>query len=537
MRRMKFAILITCASLVAGLLLFCTRREVHAENAVIWLNVNDGVSFDAIGSEREKRDSDGVLLLNGRRAPYDAASSTYYVPQSLSDNGFTGRLTWSKQGVSAYLAADGFDKDSIADGRAYALTVSDGRRSFSEKVVFTGLPALVLDIEQTVSYVFDKGLPAGTIDLFVPGKASLSVQSCYATCRVRGNLSGKLPKVPYRLTLFDRDGKRLPFPLLGMPKSDEWILNAMYSEPSRVRDKLALDTWNGIAAERPSVDPRTASMEYVELFYDNAYLGVYGLMNPVNESLLALNEGDVLFKASEWETPSAADLREVSDTLDGGSAGVSIKWPKTFTSPALWSPMIRYVETFYDRRGSVPPDEGLRLMSCDNLVDYALFFLVVTPRDNYFSNTYYLVRTESDGVERITKIPWDLNCTFGNCVTATTRTHCKQRYEISAEVLFPDDVETLLNQGVPDLQQALCRRYYELRKTVFSEEAMLSRLYAQAALLSDSGATAREMARWPEGGQQPDVTPIADFINEHLRVLDEYFAGVAGKESNLGIPS
>lgn len=524
MIRTKHLCLIACVLLITGLFLFALVRE---NRAVLKLEPLSNERFHAqkLGKLADsRRNFDGRLLADGCPVPYDALSATYYLPQNLEDSGLKGEITWSEAGYSVYYLTESFDlSQAIGANQKFELLIVNGSRYFTEHLVFTGLPSLSIHIEQEVSYVFDRGTPAGTVDVIDPSGSEIAIERCYATYRVRGNLSSKLSKVPYRVTLYDQDGNRHAAPLLNLPESDEWILNAMYSEPSRVRDKLALETWNLIADTNPEHDLKTASFSYVELFLNDRYMGLYGLMNPISGESLGLQADDVLYKASEWETPTTGALEKAQGDLDGGSTGVSIKWPRTYSGASLWDPMLQYVDIFYENRGSVPAEQAICTLDRENLIDYGLFFLMVTPRDNYFSNTYYLSRPMESGERSISRIPWDLNCSFGNCVTSTTRTHCKQDYGISQETMFPKDLELLLEAELPGLAAALAERYFALRKSVFSEKSMLDRLDESAALLSSSGAMARELARWPEGDQQPDVTPIANFIREHLQVLDAYF--------------
>ena len=62
-----------------------------------------------------------------------------------------------------------------------------------------------------------------------------------AGCRyhVRGAISVTFPKKSYKVSLRTQDGEKVKENLLGLRKDDDWILNAMYTDSSYLREKTA----------------------------------------------------------------------------------------------------------------------------------------------------------------------------------------------------------------------------------------------------------------------------------------------------------
>lgn len=531
--RIKWIVLACCAFLLAGSLLLNAHRERQLSPQLALVSEADLAAILAEQSPSLRRAYSGELTIMGLPAPYDEAAGVYYLPQPLS-GAFTGEgLCWSDPDYTVYAAIpEGFDKGEwIASGRLLTLAISDGDGYQLHKLALTGMAMLSIRTEKTASYILEKGLPAGYACVFTPaaGEASgVRAERLLITHRVRGQISRTLPKVSYRLTLYERSGRRMFVPLLGMGESDEWILNAMYSEPQRIRDKLSLDLWNRIAETNPVSDPPGAESAYTELVFDGAYLGLYLLTRPIGERTLALTEGEILYKTASWTVPTPADILLYADTLGSESTGVSIKWPKKWTSETLWDPLIRYLSLFYVDGGLASASEGLALLDAENAVDYALFYQAVSARDNYFSNTYLLFRPGRDGGGRIYKIPWDLNYSFGNVFTSLNGELFRLQYENAADTELPPDMQRLLAVDEGTVFAGLSARYKVLRQTVFSDEALLRSAESLSAELTQSGAIFREAARWSEGKVETEAEALYGYIKTHMAALDGYYGLGAG---------
>ncbi len=77
--------------------------------------------------------------------------------------------------------------------------------------------------------------------------------------------------------------------LLGMRTDGDWVLNGLYAEPTKIREKLASQVWRDIRSDRN--DPGLSSgytVEYVEVFIGNRYWGVYGLSERIDQKQLGL---------------------------------------------------------------------------------------------------------------------------------------------------------------------------------------------------------------------------------------------------------
>ena len=90
----------------------------------------------------------------------------------------------------------------------------------------------------------------------------------HAYYNIRGNASKRFEKIGYRLDLLNDDGSTdRKESLLGMRKDNNWQLKAMYSDRSKLRDKLSIELWNQIADRTETKTDAGCKMEYVDLIW------------------------------------------------------------------------------------------------------------------------------------------------------------------------------------------------------------------------------------------------------------------------------
>lgn len=471
----------------------------------------------------------GSLLISGEPAPYDAATNTFYVPEALESDNWAAALSWSNKDLAAFFAPDALLSDkpaAIAAGHAFTLLVSNGRRYHYETVVFTGLPAITLHTESEKSYVYEDGVPTGTLRAYYPTAASYEIKSSIATFRPRGNTTSNFDKTPLRLCLYLPNREKNYTSLIGMREDDDWILNSLYTDSSKLRDKLSIDTWNAIAKTNPEHDIPGARMKYVEVFLDDSYEGLYGLIEPIGKKSTGLDPAtDILYQAKSFLLREE-DFAAARDSLE--FFALEIKYPKKWTGETVWDPITNFVDCFYWNNQNYSNEEMLSFLDLSNAVDHTLFLQAVTATDNFFHNTYFLAHARQDGSTVLTKIPWDLNYSFGdrwddymeNLFTA-----------FDSELVSSDqttrDMKTLLEHEPSRVGGLLSRRWAELRQTVLSDARMEEAVQRESRAIHSSGAFARDGARWPDQENFDEAGAILTFVRARLGYLDKYYAAIA----------
>lgn len=197
------------------------------------------------------------------------------------------------------------------------------------------------------------------------------------------------------MNLLDGKGRESTESLLGLGDSDGWILLNLATDATRVRDKVALDIWAEMAAAY-EFDPPGTTMEYVELYLDDTYLGVYGLCRPVNRKSLALSKKDRLYKWRQASMITDEDftMLEQKESLEWLNR-LEVVWPNSWQN-GLWEPLRKYTDTLYTP-GSFPADwETIEhTVNLDNLVDMALYKQFTCAVDNLMQNQYLLKKMKT----------------------------------------------------------------------------------------------------------------------------------------------
>jgi hypothetical protein len=303
-----------------------------------------------------------------------------------------------------------------------------------------------------------------------------------------------------------------------MREDDDWILNALYDDAGLIHNKFSIDVWRSIASDNSVTNDEGVQAEYVELFMDNEYQGVYALMERIDKKELNLAQGSILYKCLSWEVPDAASEEEDY----GFGQSFEIKYPKSYTSK-MWQPLKRYADAFF-RKGDISMEEAEQLMNLENAVDYDLFMMLAYGCDNLRKNTYFVAEPGAGGYV-VKKVPWDMNATWGNAWVGDKACNFTL-YDPDAicdTQMWCTDMLKLYDSNPEEVTALLLERWQELRKDILSEERLKNRLDEQFAYLYSSGAYDRNYARWTNGTEYWDDDYIYEYVEGRLTFLDEYF--------------
>jgi hypothetical protein len=144
----------------------------------------------------------------------------------------------------------------------------------------------------------------------------------------------RYPKKSYNFKLKDSAGNKAEAKLLGIRNDNSWILDAMYLDLSRMRNRVAFDLWNTFnrpyyVAEKPKAMSGTRG-HYVEVFINGKYNGLYSLSDRIDRKQLQIEQqGGYIYKPQHctdasllfgYKTPS-------NDDYYWSSAGIEQTYP------------------------------------------------------------------------------------------------------------------------------------------------------------------------------------------------------------------
>ena len=343
-----------------------------------------------------------------------------------------------------------------------------------------------------------------------------------AEVKMRGSSSKSLPKKNIRIDLKDEKGENKKMSFLDMRKDDDWILTAMFSDESKIRDMTAWQLWRDMNSYYPgmtgSCAPKTA---YVEVILNGQYLGLYMLMEKFDAKTMALDEknNDVLFKGDTWDIPDSVGLKKQS-RYSLSYKGLEKKWPDPEDTlfDNSWDVMAEYIRVIYETDGKGFAAGIADVAPLSNLIDYWIFTNLIMAEDNTFKNTYYAVK---NGL--VYALPWDLDITFGLRWNGDAETNYVYREPKAVSQTYDFRAGRRLIQYYDGAAELLRERWTELREEgVITVDAIMENAEAYWKLIHASGAIARECGRWSSGSYANDLTYFESILEQRIDWLDEY---------------
>ena len=475
----------------------------------------------AIEDAREESEAPLITRLenHGMRLGYDEAENTFYCPIGLDTGDEWPEIHLTAPGADGVklVFADDYTydwcSDALRDGYAYQLLAYTDTQFSYAQIVFTGLP--VVRIETGGEITYDDS--AAQVTMASP-EGGLSAR---AITHLRGAGSRLSEKKNYRINfVHGQKNSSAIAEVPGVGRADDIILLAGVMDPSLMRDRLSWDVYAMIAGENEPYGPRKT--QYVELFVDDSYAGVYIMMEPVDD-------GDELQKrsASAPMTDSvyrsaqidyAGDRPYVENTMRGGSIYELYHAPDSghaFDALAAYLAMERLPE------GEAHDAEFERLamehIDLESMLRYYLLVQGGGMMDNVYNNMYIIAQREN-GKTAYRFAPWDMDLTWGRAKGegGDDFRHDLFSFGVAQRMI---DIDA---GGVT--RERLSALWSDMRSRVMNDETITALVDGYTYELDASGAYMRDSLRWRDDAYMADGYEIVTFAAEHFAVLDEIFA-------------
>ncbi len=358
------------------------------------------------------------------------------------------------------------------------------------------------------------------------------------------------PKNGYAIETKDENWEDTDVSPLGMPEEEDWILHGPYGDRSFMRNVLAMY----MANKQGNYASRT---EYVELFINGDYEGIYVLMEKIKRGpdrvdIAKLNPNEItgdditggyIFK-TDWEPVDwRSSFSMLSDTT---------RIPYTYTYPKrkniVWQ-QEQYIQEYVDdwehslQNTSIPFNGKYwhEYMDLNSFVDFFLMMEVTKDIDAYRASSYYHKKKDSNGGKVHAGPIWDFNFAFG--LVDYCGGYLPTGYMFSGNwcsgtnpAWWEDLVYT------PQFADAVNCRWKELRAGVWDKDSLRHFIATNRILLGN--AVSRNHIRWPLMGQNPaavkyvagtfngDVALVEDWLMNRIDWLD---ANMIGNDCSLSI--
>lgn len=520
MKKLRSTLLLIVCS-VAGLILLLNWRDVWGliDQDALDIEIASAEEIDRLSQGKEEHAIEPEILLNGSTIAYDVSQNMLLIPQDPSKSYFDGKLSVPEGRLFFLEDEEGFsDKAaSMAENRVFRLFWVRETDVWMYNVYFTSMPVMCLS-QTSVDDVDENGGATawdGTVWLYDPYRENAQFQQSTCDYHIRGNTTRGYPKSSYKLNLEQKQS------LLGMQKDDDWILSALYDDEGLIHNRLSYLVWHEIAASNDVDNDEGISMEYVELFVDGSYRGVYGLSGQINRKTLHLNKGDILYKYRDLSFAEEGDYYAPGEEPE--NRRVSIEYPKDFDM-SDWEPLREWMDLFKEDPVA-DYDRAVELQNMENAIDYNIFIQLLFGMDNILKNIYFVADYQTDGTYRIMKIPWDLNMTWGNSWTDEYDCHFNRfkAEKMTMEGGFTEDMSDLYEANPAEISELLLTRWQELRREIITPEHISEMLSQELSYLYGSGAYTRNELFWPPTCDHWNEAQLYEYIDTRIAFLDTYY--------------
>jgi hypothetical protein len=415
------------------------------------------------------------------------------------------------------------DLGEVRINHPYSVSAQKGEIRESYQLFFTNLPLLHIHTEARIQD--EPKEPAWAELAFAQNKDGVSgphLFAGYAGIEIRGRTSAAYEKKSYGLELWENPyGDDHSVALLGMRLGEDWILDAMYMDPLRMRNKLSFELWEqmwSIHSHKPfNTSNPGINCEFIELFVNQRYMGLYCLSERLDEMLINLDgtqsgPGGILYKAISWIGGSTAFSTYNSEP---GNTMIWEGWEQIYPDDLhLWEPLAELRKTVVLRDDEDFEAAIGNLLNLDVAAEYYLFTNLILAHDNVLKN-YFLARYPEQSAFLF--MPWDLEGSWGITWDGG---------EIPIDEIIGNNLfNRLLELDVGEFEDLLHLKWGNYRESVFSLDSLLSPLLQYCDLLDRSGVIERENIRW-EGSDidlDEELLYFSNWITLRLQHLDQYF--------------
>ncbi|MDA3930782.1 MAG: CotH kinase family protein [Prolixibacteraceae bacterium] len=472
--------------------------EIHGDKPALFVNYNEVI----LDSENE------LALLS--------------VANFEDFNGLISYNKYNRVSIDLNYISNGsnYDFENIDSGSSFKLSIVDSNNLEQHYTLkLTLLP--VIHISQNFEAIKDEPKIIAHLNVQDPqGKSSINE---YCGIEFRGGSANGQPKKSYGFEIYD-DAESMSsknMRLLGMYNDDDWILDASYIDKANTRNRVSFDLWSDIqndAEERGNTVLYSATKgQFVELFVNNSYKGLYCLNERVDAKMLGLkssiSSGGLLYKSEEWS--SATTFSGVPDTANFVETWAG--WEQKYPSPntfSYWKPLYDYVDFVSNSSDSDFEKQIFSNLSSDQAIDYFILMNMIYGLDNAGKN---ILLAKLDVSQPFFMCPWDMDATWG-------RNWKGEEYTANDLVTF--NLYKRLSKTAPDnYELQLKNRWNELREEVLTLPNIVNKFESYQQLFIEAGAYQRELETWPESMPNiyDELIYIETWLEKRIAFLDNYF--------------
>ena len=300
-----------------------------------------------------------------------------------------------------------------------------------------------------------------------------------------------------------------PKQFFNMAVNNKWILDALYIDRSKVRNRTSTELWKEMRPNNIGIKSR-----FVEIFVNNKALGIYSFNENYTESFLSLNNQSVLYTGIDnSETTKFKKIsKKPTNKSIWGNWEQKVPDPSTTIEWSEFKKLCKLAVTSSDQEFVTKIGNEINL---DNLIDYYLFVNICNGYDNVGKNYFFLKR---DATSKFKILVWDLDATWGRDSQGSTITYSGR----ISNSLF----DRLISLNPNNYRTKLKSRWNDLRLTTFSQSYLTSLFNTNMAELDNYSITNENTIWNTDINLTSEQLYINNWIANRLIFLDSYFTSL-----------
>lgn len=340
---------------------------------------------------------------------------------------------------------------------------------------------------------------------------------------IRGGVSQSYPKKTYDIEFWDDEMGNLNVDMKfgHLREDDDWILDALYNEPLRLRSYTANKLWKQIQVPYyVNYEPKAksgADVMYVEMFLNGVYNGLYNLSEPIDRKQLKIkkfndNLRGELYKGYNWGASTFTSLPSYNNNSRVWG-GYEFEYPKS-SEITDWSSLYQFTNFVINSSESEFENDIWSRFEKDNFINYFLFLNLIRATDNTGKNIYLAKYKQG---EPYFYIPWDLDGCFGTIWNGTN-------LNITNDILTNGFISRVIDRNPKNILIDIANKWFENKNHVFSYASLSESVRQQYETLDNNKIYERESLVYSNYSFEiQDLNYTLDWIQNRLNFLDDYF--------------
>lgn len=470
------------------------------------------LSSKEIKENRElKKDLINELKINNVDTVYDKNTNTYYymIPQDYENNIYVLNLELDNK-FKYKIVGETLNIIKVDYSRPIKVIIYNDKYYYETEIQLTNLPLINITSNEDITTN-----DTNTIFTYINNELTEKVVTSNSKVHIRGASSTLLNKKSYKITFYDKKYKDEKEVLISnFYYGNSLILDAVYRDRSKVRNVLSTELWNNISQDFTNVNIYS---EFVEVFINNEYKGIYVFTEPINRKKLTLeksnlNNSSIIVKSIGWNTVGVNT--NFQDIYSDAYIDYEIKYPNTEELyPLTWYNFLNKISNYYNPEIKNTYEIIKNTFNEKNYIDIIILNSFINNIDSCLIYNQYFYMKSFDSEVYIQ--PWDMEFSFGY--------HDSQRKK--ENMVYDNIVCNFSHEDAPEINKLLIKRYWDLRKDILTEEYFDNLLDKYKNELT-KGAALRDSQTWYEYDVEEEIEDVRTWIYKRLDYFDNYVKGL-----------